>query len=660
MRLLRIFILGILLLTFSCVREDEVYISVNKEFIKFDDAGGEELLILDCNRDWKLTASGNVPMNIHPVSGVAGTSIISIKSVPNSANFQRTSILSIVTSELTKSVQVVQDSLDVEFALFEDGRPFDGTVEFSAVGETKKIDVRSNVEWELNTPKKPDWLTINTYKGQGNSVISFTSAKNNSRTSGRSYGAMINFGTQYQSISFTQDSAVNHLPAVPADLFPSNNAYNVPVSPKFSWRESTDEDGDEVTYIAQLSEDNENWFQIYEGTSTAFTLSSVGRQKLDFNTIYYFKVAATDGYMDGYVESEVVKFTTAATQNTWQTGEYRQMIQSAKGVPSVLVFTGDGYTSEDLEYGGSFDNDVDRAVEELFSIEPYKTYKEYFTVYKLAAESNERGTSITAKNIKKDTYYETVMEGGSSTGIDCNDEKVFELVESCDFANEIPRSQIYVCMVINEDVYAGTCISWSTGECIAMVPVSVSASTEMTKFGNVVVHEFGGHGYGRLSDEYTYYDVATQDVKDNISKWQGYGFGLNLSLTSIFSQTPWAAFENLQDYSHVGVFEGGGLYRKGIWRSEYISCMEDNRKYYNSQSRFLIVKHILEHSKEVEPVLETDSDEVKAEKNALLMKLFIEKDYEKTDNTSSTSNTYMWGGVPYEYKPLTNHILIEK
>lgn len=652
-------LISVSLFAFSCTKE-EPFLSVDKEIILFEDNGGEQLLVLNSNTVWQLAVRGNVELNVNPKSGESGTSIISVKALPNTANFKRTSTLTFSAAEILKDVHIFQDSLDVEFSLYEDGEPFDGTLEFSSSGETKKLEVKSNISWNINTSNLPKWLTIQGAKGSGDSEIYFSVARNTDRTSGRSYKSIINYGTQFMGILLNQDSAVNHIPTVPSDLVPANNAQNISVNPKFSWSASYDEDGDEVSYLAKLSKDNQNWTEIYEGTSTAFTLSSVGIPKLDFNSTYYFKVAATDGYMDGYVESQVVKFTTSATQNVWQTGEFRQMMQSAKPYPSVLVFTGDGYTEEDLEYGGSFDSDIDKAIDEFFSVEPYKTYKEYFTVYKLAAESKDRGVTITAKNIRKDTYFECVLEGGGSTGIDCNDEKVFDLVENCSFATNIPSSEMSVCIVINEDEYAGTCISWSSGECIAMVPVCISSSTNMTKFGNVIIHEFGGHGYGRLSDEYRYYDNATKDVLDNIQKWQGYGFGLNLSLTSIYSQTPWASFENLPDYDHVGVYEGGGLYRKGIWRSEFISCMEDNRKYYNSQSRFLIVKRILETAKEVDPILETDSDEVKAAKMALLMDLFQEKDYQKTDNTELTSNTQIWGGVPYEYKPLTNHILIER
>ena len=42
--------------------------------------------------------------------------------------------------------------------------------------------------------------------------------------------------------------------------------------------------------------------------------------------------------------------------------------------------------------------------------------------------------------------------------------------------------------------------------------------------------------------------------------------------------------------------EGGCLYEFGVWRPEYISCMEDNRPYYNAPSREAIVRRIMRAS----------------------------------------------------------------
>ena len=166
--------------------------------------------------------------------------------------------------------------------------------------------------------------------------------------------------------------------------------------------------------------------------------------------------------------------------------------------PVYLVFTGDGYSSKNFIYGGKFDVDLDRGIEGLFSIEPYKSYREYFTVYKVAAYSEEDGITNTSKGVTKNTAFSCVMEGGNSTGINCNTTKVFEYVYKVDKVTSSNITNSSIGVIINENVYAGTCISWSDGRNISMIPVYDASTTNQTKFENVVCHEMGGHGFGKL------------------------------------------------------------------------------------------------------------------------------------------------------------------
>ncbi|MBQ1968309.1 MAG: hypothetical protein II371_01790, partial [Flavobacteriales bacterium] len=49
-------------------------------------------------------------------------------------------------------------------------------------------------------------------------------------------------------------------------------------------------------------------------------------------------------------------------------------------------------------------------------------------------------------------------------------------------------------------------------------------------------------------------------------------------------------------YPEVGVYEGAMTYTTGVWRSEQISCMVDNRSYFNGISRYAIVERIMKIS----------------------------------------------------------------
>ncbi len=51
----------------------------------------------------------------------------------------------------------------------------------------------------------------------------------------------------------------------------------------------------------------------------------------------------------------------------------------------------------------------------------------------------------------------------------------------------------------------------------------------------------------------------------------------------------------LQDsrYDRIGRFQGANVYLFNSWRSEKISCMIDNRTYFSTWQRYLIVQRIL-------------------------------------------------------------------
>ena len=81
-----------------------------------------------------------------------------------------------------------------------------------------------------------------------------------------------------------------------------------------------------------------------------------------------------------------------------------------------------------------------------------------------------------------------------------------------------------ICVIINENTYAGTCWTVSNGISIAMIPVSHPQESYYTiEFPNIVRHEFGGHGFGRLADEYIVYDTTIpNEEKENLLLWQEY------------------------------------------------------------------------------------------------------------------------------------------
>lgn len=293
---------------------------------------------------------------------------------------------------------------------------------------------------------------------------------------------------------------------------------------------------------------------------------------------------------------------TGTSVETLAGGESRILKEATSGkTPANIIILGDGFTKEDYTDNGPFYTAAKRAMDGLFSVEPFKTYSSYFRVQTVTAYSKEQGTSFKNSSSQKNTIFSVVLEGGNSTGISGDNAEVFRYALQAQGINNQALKNSTVIVIVNYPTYAGTTTMYSDGRAIAYVTLSQGTS-QQTKFEHVVVHEAGGHGFGMLSDEYYSQNSGSitnnKDALEELQQWQTYGLMQNVSLTANHSLCPWKYIFTLPqyntEYSSVNTYEGGALFAKGVWRAEPISCMEDNRPYFSAPSRFAIVKRILE------------------------------------------------------------------
>ena len=273
-------------------------------------------------------------------------------------------------------------------------------------------------------------------------------------------------------------------------------------------------------------------------------------------------------------------------------GSYVAIRKSLKGNVNLVVM-GDGFTRTDLDKDGCYETYMNKAVEYFFSIEPYQSYQEYFNVYMVIAESEEAGVgddNFFGGNSAKSKFGTTY---GDDTEIKCDDEKVFEYARK---VKELPENKpITVLVVLNSDKYAGTAYLYPDGNSIALCPMSTAEPPN--DFEGIVHHEAGGHAFGFLLDEYVYnQSEMPESRKKEIQEWQKQGYQMNLDFTDDLDKILWKDFIGIDKYSPVGAYEGGYEYQFGVWRSEENSCMNNNIPYYNVQSRWAIVKRIMELS----------------------------------------------------------------
>lgn len=357
-------------------------------------------------------------------------------------------------------------------------------------------------------------------------------------------------------------------------------------------------------------------------------------------------------------KSSLVPFSdqTEDDINSYSDGEYTVYMESTKENPMVLIFTGDGYVKEHFKYDGLFDQDMNTAIEGLFAVEPYKSYREYFTVYKLAAYSNDTGISNPSANIVKQTKFGLSLDGWTSRSITCNTDFVFNFVKRIPGIMDETLIKTAICIVSNCGTWAGTANLFSAGESIAFC--SRVKDYTVQDYKSIVVHELGGHAIGRLADEYVEYynerisDYDAEMLRNFQNAWgqsDYYPCYLNVSLYPEQINSPWSHFLGVDGYPKIGMFEGGHYFSYGVWRPTENSCMTSSRLPFNAPSRFYIVKRILEIAGELEPYNFNDSEFVKSEKMQSAMKKFLEKDVKQSNN--STLQTRSWNGVPYDFVP---------
>lgn len=270
--------------------------------------------------------------------------------------------------------------------------------------------------------------------------------------------------------------------------------------------------------------------------------------------------------------------------------------KASKGNGINLVFLGDGFSAKDISEGQLM-NTVREAAGHFFSIEPYKTYKEYFNVYTGIAVSPESG--IGGVNTIIYNKFNTSAKGGATLGgrygeSDYNE--IFKYACKAPTVNEENLNRTLIVIIPNTSDYGGITYMYDGGAAIAYCPMSDYGYP--LDFRGVVQHEAGGHGFGKLGDENIYINAFIDDVGEfNNAKMKGWYE--NLSLSGKMNEVPWSHLIFDEKYSKfVDIFEGGFKYTRGVYRSEYNSCMNNDIPYYSTISREAIVKRIMEYAGE--------------------------------------------------------------
>ena len=325
-------------------------------------------------------------------------------------------------------------------------------------------------------------------------------------------------------------------------------------------------------------------------------------------------------------------YSTDGTVTTLQT--------ATKGSGIDIVLMGDAYSDRQIA-DGTYKADMENLYNNLFTEEPYKSFKDHFNVYYVNVVSATEGYE----------YGNTALDGyfGNGTLVGGNDNAVFNYALNAISEEEMDEALLIVAM--NSDNYAGTCYmyypettaNYGNGVSVSYFPKGGDAET----FAQLLHHEACGHGFAKLADEYAYEDMGAvpsdyvSEIKSQQSDW---GWWKNVDFTSDPTAIRWSHFINDTRYASegLGAYEGGLTYWTGVWRPTEDSIMRYNVGSFNAPSREAIYYRI--HKLAYGPEWEYDYEE------------FVEWDARNRTTSAARAMVYR----PTNYTPTHPPVIVNK
>lgn len=295
-------------------------------------------------------------------------------------------------------------------------------------------------------------------------------------------------------------------------------------------------------------------------------------------------------------------YTIYSTVHQYNTPEYREdqtfiLQEASAGAPQEipLFIVGEGYTAEEIVSGQYF-NDMKEQMEHLFSCEPYKSYRNHFTVSTAIACSPEHGVDGRTRFDSGIDYYYWVFY--------TNENRVWEYAENhAKGINGDSHNRTLVMMLMNTNQTPNTAKLDDDGYALAML----GKSNETYPFDQreLVLRDVGGRAFGHLASEavnhFTFLKACTCPGCRGWEEYQrGHALGWyqNVALTSKMNEVAWSHLIFHPKYSaYVDMYEGAYNHARGTYRSENMSVMGNVPiPYFNTISRYEIVRRIKKYA----------------------------------------------------------------
>ena len=278
-------------------------------------------------------------------------------------------------------------------------------------------------------------------------------------------------------------------------------------------------------------------------------------------------------------------------------GEMVTLQKHKDGLPSIaLLMMGDGYIDQDVE-SGLYDRQMRLSYDALFSVEPYITLKDYFDIYYKITLSESRvfdGTTyFRMKPTDKDRVPDYSYAYSQSATI-----RTQELGQTNYNYRFIVLNGINATGVTVYSYWIDSTPKIRRMNGLVLVAALDSYSGTLDEYEATVVHETGGHLLGILGDEYGSNAPTENELKNIALSLEG-GHGVyhaNISATNDPASVFWSSMLTDDTYSsYAGIFEGGGGYKTGVWRSTEQSVMRSHyqTRQFNAWSRWMVYSNLM-------------------------------------------------------------------
>ena len=265
-----------------------------------------------------------------------------------------------------------------------------------------------------------------------------------------------------------------------------------------------------------------------------------------------------------------------------EVGDARVVPIQVNGDPAArfsMVVLGDGYTAAEL---GRFRAHVDKHLNVLWSIEPFRSYRNYINVYAVEVVSGESGITCDPEVRQKRTTPLRMQFGGGCTNPNARGINVDSDAARAYAARATPHfDQILV--IANTDTYGG-------------IGGSVATTSGGNALGPLITPHELGHSLGGLQDEYTYSARGKAGGPYTGAEPRSLHLTLLTEDEMRQQQRKWWRWlgQPSESGGTIGRFEGGGSRTTGIWRPSKHSMMISVGYYFDQVGRERMTQRISE------------------------------------------------------------------